>query len=90
VNHSDDYINDSFSVDVPVGSWITVDLNVSYDLGRRPHAPWLDGTRMSLAVTNLLDRQPPYADSPLFSVGFDVFNADAMGRYIAARVSKRW
>jgi outer membrane receptor protein involved in Fe transport len=90
VNHSDDYINDSFSVDVPIGSWTTVDLNLSYDFARRPHAPWLDGTRLSLAVTNLFDREPPDADSPLFPLGYDVFNADAIGRYVAARVSKRW
>jgi len=90
VNHSDDYINDSFSVDVPIGSWTTVDLNVSYDFARRPRAPWLDGARMSLAVTNLFDREPPEADSPLYPMGYDVFNADAMGRYVAARVSKRW
>lgn len=90
VNHSDDYINDSFSIDAPIGSWTTVDLTLSYDFARRPQASWLDGTRLSLAVTNLSDRQPPHADSPMFPMGYDVFNADAMGRYVAARLSKRW
>lgn len=90
VNYADDYINDSFSVDAPIGSWTTVDLTFTYDFARRPHVFWLDGTRMSLAVTNLFDREPPHADAPFFPVGYDVFNADAMGRYIAARLSKRW
>jgi len=90
VNHADGYSNDSFTVDVPIGSWTTVDLNLRYDFARRPHASWLDGTRVSLGVTNLLDREPPRADSPVFPMGYDVFNADATGRYIAARVSKRW
>ena len=83
VNHADGYTNDSFAVDVPIGSWTTVDLNLSYEFARR-------GTRVSFGVTNLFDRQPPHADSPLFPVGYDVFNADALGRYLAARLSKRW
>lgn len=89
VNHADDYVNDSFSVDIPIGSWTTVDLNVSYDFGRRTDS-WLAGTRVSLGVTNLFDREPPHTDSPLFPVGYDVFNADAIGRYIAGRFSKHW
>lgn len=83
LNHADDYINDGFAVDVPIGSWTSVDLNLSYDFTRH-------GTRLSLGVTNLFDREPPHADSPLFTMGYDVFNADATGRYIAARVSQRW
>jgi outer membrane receptor protein involved in Fe transport len=90
VNHSDDYVNDSFSVDVPIGSWTTVDFMLSYDFARQSQASWFDGTRVSLGVSNLFDREPPRADSPLFPTGYDVFNADAMGRYVTARLSKRW
>lgn len=92
VSYADDYINSSLAVDVPISSWTTVDLDLSYDFGRQPRAPWLDGTRLSLGVTNLFDREPPRAQSglPLFPTGYDVFNADATGRYIAGRFSKRW
>jgi outer membrane receptor protein involved in Fe transport len=90
VNHSDAYVNDSLAIDVPVGSWTTADLNVTYDFGARPQSSFLDGTRISVGVLNLTDRDPPRATTPLYEIGYDVFNADAMGRFISARFTKRW
>ncbi|MBM0106387.1 TonB-dependent receptor [Steroidobacter sp. S1-65] len=90
VSHADSYINDSQAIDVPIGSWTTADLNVSYDFDERTQSPLLDGTRLSFGVINITDREPPRANSPLFAVGFDAFNADALGRFISARFTKRW
>ena len=90
VSHADSYINDSQATDVPIGSWTTADLNVSYDFDDRTQSPLLDGTRVAIGVSNITDREPPRAISPLFAVGFDAFNADAMGRFISARFTRRW
>jgi outer membrane cobalamin receptor len=92
VNYSDDYVNDSLLEDVPVSSWTTIDLNVSYDFGAAPRLSFLAGAKVGVSVDNLLDRDPPRADGPVFAppIGFDVFNADAMGRFITARLTKRW
>jgi iron complex outermembrane recepter protein len=83
LNYADNYINDSFVEDVPVSSWTTVDATVSYDIAQY-------GTKLSLSASNLFDKDPPVADSPLFVLGYDVYNADAMGRFVTARLSKRW
>ncbi|HEY0682139.1 MAG TPA: TonB-dependent receptor [Steroidobacter sp.] len=90
VNHADSYVNDSQAIDVPIGSWTTADLNVSYDFDGRTQSSLLEGTRIAVGVSNVTDREPPRAISPLFPVGFDVFNADAMGRFVSASVTKRW
>ena len=90
INHADSYTNDSYASDVPIGSWTTVDLNVGYDFDGRSQSSLLDGTRLALGISNLADRDPPRASSPLYPVGFDVFNADAMGRFVTARFTKRW
>jgi iron complex outermembrane receptor protein len=90
VNHADNYTNDSFAVDEPVGSWTTLDLNVGYDFEGRTQSSLLDGMRVALGVSNLTDKDPPRADSPLYPVGYDVFNADAMGRFVTAHFTKRW
>jgi iron complex outermembrane receptor protein len=91
VNHSDSYINNSFGDDRPISSWTTVDLNLSYDFSGRTEAAFLDGAKVSLSVRNVFDEDPPLAPTPaFFNAGFDVFNADALGRLITVRYNKRW
>ncbi|MGH8187883.1 MAG: TonB-dependent receptor domain-containing protein [Steroidobacteraceae bacterium] len=91
VNHADDYINNSFSDERPIGSWTTVDLNLGYDFTGRTQSSFLDGSKLSLSVSNVLDEDPPRASTPFFfDIGFDVFNADALGRLITLRYNKRW
>lgn len=43
VNHADNYINDTNAIDVPVGSWTTADLNVSYNFDGRTQSSLLAG-----------------------------------------------
>lgn len=91
VNYSDDYINKSFGDDRPIGSWTTVDCNISYDFTGRTQSSFLDGSKLSLSVSNLFDKDPPRASTPfLFDIGFDVFNADALGRFVTVRYNKKW
>lgn len=72
-----------------VASWSTVDLNLGYDLSRTAASGWLSGTRLSLAVINALDRDPPYVANPV-GLTFDAVNATALGRFITLSVIKRW
>ncbi|HKU13591.1 MAG TPA: TonB-dependent receptor [Steroidobacteraceae bacterium] len=91
VNYSDSYINNSFGDDRPVEAWTTVDFNLGYDFGRRGQASFLDGSKVSLSVSNLFDQDPPKAPTPFFfDIGFDVFNADALGRFVTLRYTKQW
>jgi iron complex outermembrane recepter protein len=93
VNYSNRYLNDSLVVMTPIASWTTFDVNFSYDFDKLANSGWLAGVKTALGVTNVFDRRPPYAVGPPSSdpqIGFDAYNADAMGRYISFRLSKHW
>jgi iron complex outermembrane receptor protein len=75
----------------PVGSWITVDLNLAYRVQR--DSGLLSGTEASLAVTNLLDQAPPYARGAGLQANgifFDSTNTSAIGRFMALTLRKRF
>ncbi|WP_175597086.1 TonB-dependent receptor [Peristeroidobacter soli] len=90
LNYADGYVNTSLANDEPVGSWTTADLTLTYNFDGRTQSSFLEGTRVSLAVMNVTDREPPHAVTPIYNIGYDVFNADATGRFISARFTKRW
>lgn len=74
-----------------IASWTTVDATASYELpiGRSV----LSGVRLSLAVQNLLDRDPPHAYSPaLISPGvrYDSTNSNVLGRFVSLTLAKAW
>jgi len=73
-----------------IKAWATVDLNLAYDFSHLQTSGLLDGFKMALSITNLFDVNPPYATDPFYSMGFDVFNADAVGRYTTLQLTKRW
>lgn len=87
VNFVDSYRNTAVIPAQPVASWTTVDLQVGYDFDRI-----VRGTRLSLSVTNLFNRQPPYVDnaSVYSASGFDPENASPIGRMIALQLVKKW
>jgi iron complex outermembrane recepter protein len=92
VSYSDAYVNDSLLVNEPIDSWTTIDLNLSYDFSGRTPSSFLEGVKVAFSVSNLLDEDPPRATTPSFldPIGYDVFNADALGRFVSARFTKRW
>ncbi|MBM0104956.1 TonB-dependent receptor [Steroidobacter sp. S1-65] len=85
VNYVDSYRDPSSLLDPKVDSWLTVDMNVTYDfaspLGRK--------TSLGLSVNNLLDRDPPFVVN-LRGTGFDPINATPIGRFIALAVTHQW
>jgi iron complex outermembrane receptor protein len=90
ISHSDKYRNDSQLIDVPVGSFTVIDLNLGYSFDDSMRGSFLEGVRVALNIGNLADRDPPRAVSPDYPIGYDAFNADPAGRYITAFFTKRW
>ncbi|ESQ84207.1 hypothetical protein AEAC466_10710 [Asticcacaulis sp. AC466] len=74
-----------------IASWTTVDTHLAYNFaGRSGYARDL---KLALSVSNLLDRDPPYAPSPaLFYEGlaFDSTNASLIGRTVSLTLTKGW
>ena len=92
LNYVNGYTSDATGVEVPVASWTTADLNLTYDVPKSSGAPpWLSGTRWSLNVVNLTNQNPPFVDNDIgWHVNFDGENANALGRFVSAQVTKRW
>ncbi|MCH8478459.1 MAG: TonB-dependent receptor, partial [Wenzhouxiangella sp.] len=65
---------------INVGSWLTFNLNLSYDI--TPDA-WL-----SLNIDNVLDRSPPSVFGS--AAGVDFINHNTMGRYYLLRYTQRF
>ena len=72
-----------------IASWTTLDLGVRYAFDKS-FANWLDGTSVSLTVTNALDRNPPYVNDQYLRLGYDAANANPIGRVLSLLVNKRW
>jgi len=87
VNFTNGYRNITVVPSAKVASWTTVDLQLGYDLG-----VLLQGTRLSLSVSNLFDRKPPYMENAdIFSAsGYDPENASPVGRLVALQLVKTW
>ncbi|MGH8327920.1 MAG: TonB-dependent receptor domain-containing protein, partial [Steroidobacteraceae bacterium] len=77
---------------VHIGSWSTVDVQLSYEFNAESGA-LLQGLKLRLSVQNLFDRDPPFvaASSTAYpGLGYDSTNASPFGRFISADVSKSW
>jgi outer membrane receptor protein involved in Fe transport len=46
--------------------------------------------RATFGILNLFDEKPPVLLNDGFGLGYDAINANAVGRYVSLRVSKRW
>lgn len=89
-NYSNSYTNNLDPTNVVhVGSWMTLDGQISYRLPALNTA--LQDARLSLSVQNLLDRRPPYVVS-FFSgyANYDPVNASILGRYVSLSIKARW
>jgi iron complex outermembrane receptor protein len=90
VNYISDYQNQTVTPRQTVKSWTTADLQVAYKVPDR--ADRLSGLRVALTVTNLFDRDPPYAElrTVLSAIGYDGEKADPTGRRVALELVKSW
>ncbi|WP_380879407.1 TonB-dependent receptor [Sphingomonas sp. DBB INV C78] len=69
-----------------IHAWPTVDFQIAYEA---PDTSRLKGLSLAFTIQNFFDRDPPFYDSP-GGVGYDAANADAVGRFIALQLTKRW
>ena len=91
VNYVDGYTSEITGASVPVDSWTTIDLSLSYDTSVGAPASLLDNMRFNLNIRNLFDEDPPFVERPLApGFGFDGANANALGRYISFNIAKAW
>lgn len=89
VNYTDDY-PDSFSASrARIGSWTTVDLNLSYRASSAPRSPF-GGVRLALSVINFLDKDPPTFRNDSFGLRYDSANANPLGRFVSLQLGKDW
>jgi iron complex outermembrane receptor protein len=88
INYTDSYKDNNTAASPSVTSWTTVDVTAKY-LVNAANGPLADAS-LSIAVTNILDRSPPWVPNPLYGINFDGANANALGRYFSLQVAKRW
>jgi iron complex outermembrane receptor protein len=89
MNYIDGYRNPLDAVRSHVSSWTTFDLATAYNFAH--------DLSLGLDIQNLFDRDPPFVSTStipnqglLEPIGFDPTNANALGRFISVRISKRW
>jgi outer membrane receptor protein involved in Fe transport len=68
-----------------IHAWTTADLNIAFT----PRGPAWRGLSLGLNVQNLLDKDPPFYDSPL-GIGYDPTNASPIGRFVSLQLTKTW
>jgi len=75
----------------PVSSWTTMDLSASYAASPTSTTSALRGVRISLGISNVFDRRPPFIRDP-YGNGFfyDPNNANPLGRAVAISIAKHW
>jgi outer membrane receptor protein involved in Fe transport len=66
--------------------WTTADVRAAW---RPDDAGWRNGLEVSVSVRNLFDADAPFYDNPQ-GIGYDPANADVVGRFVAAQITKRW
>ena len=93
VNYTNHYVDNRAVPSIPIGSWTTLDLQVSYEL------PVKTGTHNLLAglalvcnAENFADARPPRvaSDGSLNAIGIDGVNASARGRFLSLELRKKW
>jgi iron complex outermembrane receptor protein len=72
-----------------VGSWLTFDVSLQYDVGRLIASEAMPELALSLNAINVLDRDPPFISSPL-GINYDGVNANPLGRFVGAQLVARW
>ncbi len=90
-SYMDSYRDARIPQEPSVDSYTVVDLTAQYDCSARFPSGLGRGLKLTAAVQNLFDKDPPAITRlPDFPVGFDASNASAIGRFISLGLSKSW
>lgn len=87
VNYVAHETNTQVTPSVPVSGWTTVDASVRY---APPLRGVFGGVHLSLAVVNILNKNPPYVQTQMQGLNYDFSNASPLGRLVTLQVSKDW
>jgi outer membrane receptor protein involved in Fe transport len=92
LNAIDHYRNGLVSPSENVSRWMTLDFHIMYQGNDSSDFALLQGTKVSLSILNLADKDPPYirSDNPDANFGYDATNSSPLGRFISMYVSKHW
>lgn len=85
VNYTSDYRDTESALARKVRSWTTVDLRLSFRT--LADGGWLTGSEVMLNAVNVLNTPPPFVDR---EHGYDVANAQPIGRTISLEIRKSW
>lgn len=91
VNFVSSAIDTGVTPNATIDAWTTIDANLAYEVAGNRGA--LADLRIMLSVTNLFDRDPPFAFSPSFlqqGFFFDSTTASPLGRQLALTLRKRF
>jgi len=72
-----------------VASWTTLDLVLGYRIGVLDRKVGGD-TSITLNGFNVFNKQPPFLNNNVGSVGYDPENADLLGRRLSLRIAHEW
>ncbi len=67
-----------------VKAFTTIDLHAAYNFG---DTGMLSNTEISLTALNVLNKEPPFFNA---AIGYDLFNANPIGRLVTLGLSKKW
>jgi iron complex outermembrane recepter protein len=91
VNYVDSYHdNRNPAAVVPVGSWTTVALHLGYRFDDYLAVRGSGSTSISLDVSNLFDRAPPFVAPSMYGYSYDPTNSSVIGRVVGLSLNKRW
>jgi iron complex outermembrane recepter protein len=71
-----------------IDSWTTFDLALGYQT--QGDRSWMGDVGISLNVSNLFDKDPPFVDDRYIGLGYDPANADPRGRLVSLLIRKNW
>ncbi|MEO1243751.1 MAG: TonB-dependent receptor [Pseudomonadota bacterium] len=92
VNYTNGYRVDNTVGALPIDSWTTVDVSLSYDTRNDFGDSFLSNTVLRVSALNLFDEDPPSTPgAPDFEIfGFDPTNASPLNRFVAVELTKRF
>ncbi len=90
VNYTDNYRNPYSTPTSSMASWTTADVTLRYDASNLATTGWLDGFKVALSVTNVLDKKPPRFGDSRYGILYDTTNANPIGRYVSLHLTKAW
>ncbi len=90
VNFVDGYQDQTITPAQHVQAWTTTDLQLSYAFQAKSGP--LSDLRAALSVSNLFDKDPPFAPlrTSTSTIGFNPDNASPEGRVVSLQVTKAW